>query len=97
MTTRKNLFASFILALSLAIALPPTASANEAGTESGDDVAVVFDLVVLRPIGFVGLVGGTLVFIGSLPFTLSTWTVPKAFNALVRGPAVYTFARELGE
>lgn len=96
-TPLKRFITSLSLALFLAVNLPNTALANEQGTESGDDVAIVFDLVILRPVGLVATVAGTLIFIGSLPISLSTWSIPKAFRALVKKPAVYTFVRTLGE
>ena len=93
----KKMIASLSLAMFLAVSLPGVALANEQGTESGDDVAIVFDLLILRPVGLVATVAGAVIFVGSLPISLSTWSVPKAFRALVARPAAYTFARTLGE
>lgn len=93
----KKMITSLSLAVFLAVSVPTVALANEQGTESGDDVAIIFDLVVLRPVGLVATVAGTLIFVGSLPISLSTWSIPKAFRALVKRPAVYTFVRTLGE
>jgi hypothetical protein len=85
------------LAVFLGVSLPNMAFANETGTETGDDVAVVFDLVVLRPVGLVATAAGLLIFVGSLPISIPTLSVGKALNALVVGPSRYTFVRELGE
>lgn len=93
----KKMIASLYLAMFLALSLPGVALANEQGTETGDDVAIVFDLIILRPVGLVATVAGAVIFIGSLPISLSTWSVGKAFRALVQRPAVYTFVRTLGE
>lgn len=93
----KRLITSLFLAVFLAVSLPNAALANEQGTESGDDAAIIFDLMILRPVGLVATVAGTLIFIGSLPISLSTWSIPKAFRALVQKPAAYTFVRTLGE
>ena len=93
----KRSIASLSLAMFLAVSLPGVAQANEQGTESGDDVAIVFDLLILRPVGLVATVAGVVIFVGSLPISLPTWSVPKAFRALVARPAAYTFARTLGE
>jgi len=95
-----SLFKKIIMATSIAVflaAATPPAMANEQGTESGDDVAIILDLMVLRPAGLVATVAGTLIFIGSLPISLPTLSVGKTFNALVVSPAYYTFARRLGE
>jgi hypothetical protein len=97
MHSLKALITSLSLAIFLAVSLPGTALANERGTETGDDVAVILDLMVLRPVGLVATVGGVIIFIGSLPISLPTGSVGKAFRALVAKPASYTFWRKLGE
>lgn len=96
MQNLKKIITSLSLALFLAVSLPSVALANESGTEPGDDVNVLLDLAVLRPIGFIGLVGGTVIYIVSIPFTLPTGNAKKSFRALVERPAAYTFTRELG-
>jgi len=53
--------------------------------------------LILRPVGLVATVGGVIIFVGSLPISLPTWSVGKTFRALVARPAVYTFWRTLGE
>ncbi len=97
MQTIKKLITSLSLAALLAVSLPNLALANERGTESGDDISIVMDLVILRPVGVIATTAGLLVFIGSLPISIPTLSVGKAFNALVVTPAHYTFVRELGE
>jgi hypothetical protein len=97
MTTFKRLMAALSIVLFLGVSAPGTAVANDSGTESGDDVSIILDLVILRPVGLVATVAGTLIFVGSLPISLPTLSVGKAFNALVVNPAKYTFVRELGD
>lgn len=97
MHSLKALITSLSLAIFLTISLPGTALANERGTETGDDVSIILDLLVLRPVGLVATVGGTVIFVCSLPISLPTGSVGKAFNALMARPAVYTFWRTLGE
>ena len=97
MHSLKALITSLSLAIFLAISLPGTALANERGTEIGDDVSIILDLLVLRPVGLVATVGGTVIFVCSLPISLPTGSVGKTFNALMARPAVYTFWRTLGE
>lgn len=96
MSTFKKLVTALSIALFLTVSAPGTVLANENGTESGDDAAIVLDLILLRPIGLVATVVGTLFFVGSLPISLPTLSVGKTFNALVAAPAKYTFVRELG-
>jgi hypothetical protein len=93
----KKLVTMLSLVMFMAISLPNMALANEKGTESGDDVSIVLDLAILRPVGLVATVAGVVIFVGSLPISLPTLSVGKAFNALVATPAQYTFWRTLGE
>lgn len=58
---------------------------------------MLFDLVVLRPLGLVGTVLGTAAFVVSLPFSLPTKSTDEAAQKLVVDPATYTFARPLGQ
>jgi len=97
MSQFKKVMMAISLALLLVTAIQPPAMANERGTESGDDVAIIFDLIILRPAGLVATVGGTAIFICSLPISLPTLSVGKAFRALVVNPAHYTFVRTLGD
>jgi hypothetical protein len=59
--------------------------------------AMTFDLFVMRPLGLVGTVLGTAVFIVSLPVDLITWNFADPATRLVRDPARYTFVRALGD
>lgn len=93
----KKVVTALALGMFLTLSAPNMALANTSGTESGDDVAIVLDLLVLRPAGLIATIGGLAIFIGSLPISLPTLSVGKAFNSLVATPARYTFVRELGE
>lgn len=93
--TRKFL-ASLLLAAFLVSVAPAPVQASTPETD-GDDVAIIFDLLILRPVGLVATVAGTVIFIGSLPISLPTLSVGKSFNALVKEPAKYTFWRTLGD
>lgn len=60
--------------------------------------AMVFDLVVVRPLGLVATLLGTGVFILNLPLTPFEKDAPQApFQRLMADPARYTFSRPLGE
>lgn len=97
MPTFRKLLTVLSLAMFLAVTLPGSAQANDAGTETGDELAVTFDLLILRPVGVVATGAGLVIFVGSLPISLATLSVGKAFSALVVGPARYTFMRPLGD
>jgi len=94
----KNLLPALGLSL-LLIATAPMASANASsdGKELGDDISIIIDLVLFRPIGLVTTIGGTVAYVASLPISLPTQSAGKTFNALVVGPARYTFIRPLGD
>ncbi len=97
MMAARKLTSILLLTVVLGISMPSVSSANADGTEDGDDVAVVFDLFILRPAGVVATAGGFVIFVGSLPISLATLSVKKTFYALVVNPARYTFVRKIGE
>jgi hypothetical protein len=57
---------------------------------------MMFDLLVLRPMGFVGVVTGPIVFVVSLPFSAAGGNIEQAADQLVFKPALWTFYRPLG-
>ncbi|WP_323002520.1 hypothetical protein [Denitromonas sp.] len=84
------------LVLAAALAAAPV-HAQEAGSVTGDkatDMAV--DLVVVRPLGFVGAVIGTVGFVLALPFTVPSGSVGETAEAWIGEPLEYTFNRPLG-
>lgn len=76
--------------------LPQMVLAEEAIDESPNEWAMVGDLLVARPIGAVLTVGGTAVWLVSLPFTLLAGSASEAAGTLIGGPAEATFMRCLG-
>jgi hypothetical protein len=90
----------FLLAAVLAFtwaASPALAAEKKYVTgEDRDAKAMMFDLVVLRPLGLVGFAVGTAFFIVSLPFSLLGGNTGEAAQKLVAEPAKYTFTRPLG-
>ena len=62
-----------------------------------DGEKMVLDAVVLRPIGLVTTVAGTVIYTVSLPFSLLGGNEPAARENLIKEPARYTFKRPLGE
>ena len=73
--------------------------AKEKQSITGEDrnaVSMMFDLVVLRPLGLVATVVGTAFFVVSLPFSILGGNTDEAANKLVVAPAKYTFTRPLG-
>jgi hypothetical protein len=71
--------------------LTPQLITKPTGTE------IMFDLVIMRPLGMVGLALGTTLFVASLPFLLVTRSAENAADALVDEPFEFTFVRGMGE
>ncbi|MDA8421167.1 MAG: hypothetical protein M0039_07905 [Pseudomonadota bacterium] len=90
----KKLVVTAVLAgLLMGLAAAPQAYASQ----EGDGGAILLDLLVLRPVGLVTLVAGSVIFVGALPFSLPSRSVGETFDTLVKHPAYYTFIRHLGD
>jgi len=71
-------------------------NANPAG--SGNDApAIIADIFVCRPLGFLALAGGSALYVLSLPFTIPAKGKEEAKRTLILFPYHYTFIRRLGE
>ena len=98
---RKNAKSWVVFAVIVAlIAMPFATSALaqeyfETKEPSGD--AMLYDTIVLRPVGFVATVVGSVFWLISLPFSAAGDNVDTATEKLVKEPAAYTFKRPLGE
>lgn len=87
---------AFLLA---AVMLSMTAVPAEAATmeEEPSSTAIVFDVLITRPLGIVATAVGAAVFIVGLPFTIPTRSVGIAAEKLVADPLKFTFRRPVGE
>jgi hypothetical protein len=93
--------ASWLMAATLATSQHAFASAasssgyeNAANPSAG---AIFFDTLVVRPVGLIGTVAGTAVFLVSLPFSALGGNVSNVADEMVVAPAHYTFVRPIGE
>ena len=97
---RRFLAASCALVLLLGAAAPAYSSSESMRAQMSGTAPVspAFDALVLRPLGFVTLVGGSALFLVSLPFVAITrpHEVGKPFKVLVAAPAKYVWADPLG-
>lgn len=84
-----------VLAIAMVTALPAMAEEQLPEERRGGDMAV--DLVLARPIGLLSIIGGSVLFVVSLPFTIPSGSVGAAADELVRKPINYTFRRPLGQ
>ena len=76
--------------------IPQMVMAQNAVDKRPNEWAMVGDLIVARPIGAVLTVGGTAVWLVSLPFTLLAGHAGEAAGSLIGGPFEATFMRCLG-
>ena len=99
-TLRKQSLIFFLLAVVLFFTWAASpALAKEKQVITGEDrnaVSMMFDLVLLRPLGLVATVVGTAFFVVSLPFSALGGNTGEAAKKLVVEPAKYTFSRPLG-
>jgi hypothetical protein len=58
---------------------------------------MIFDFILLRPIGIVATILGTSVFVVSLPFSAAGGNSKEAYQKMMVEPASYTFKRPLGD
>lgn len=64
--------------------------------ENPNGFAMLGDFVVARPVGLLLTVGGTALWLVSLPFTLLAGNAGDAADNLILGPGEQTFMRCLG-
>ncbi|MDR5868329.1 hypothetical protein [Halomonas koreensis] len=85
------------LALALAVAGQPAWAADGRDAEARPSGgAMVADALVARPLLAAATLGGTAVFLVSLPFSALGGNVEGAAETLIRTPAEATFRRCLG-
>ncbi len=99
-TLRRQSLLFFLLAAVLLFtwaASPALAKRKQSITgEDRNAVSMMFDLVLLRPLGLAATVVGTAFFVVSLPFSILGGNTGEAAKKLMVEPAKYTFTRPLG-
>ena len=99
-TLRRQSLIFFLLAAVLLFtwaASPALAKQKQSITgEDRNAVSMMFDLVLLRPLGLAATVVGTAFFVVSLPFSVLGGNTGEAAKKLMVEPAKYTFTRPLG-
>jgi len=58
---------------------------------------MIYDTLVIRPVGMIATAVGSIIFVISLPFSALTDSVDDAKEKLVKDPYRFTFKRPLGE
>lgn len=86
-----------IIAVLLTLTLVIILSSSMAFADKDKDVDVMADALVLKPIGFAALIGGTAIFVISLPIAAITRSIGTTADVLVKQPFEYVFIRPIGE
>ncbi len=92
---------SLVIAIITALLIVPFASTGLAEEyferEDPSGGMMIFDFIVVRPVGIVATLVGSVFYVISLPFSLLGENSEEAGEALFNEPAAYTFKRPLGE
>lgn len=83
----------FFLIFSFVFSFNSLALSRDNSPETVSGAAVVADIFVLRPLGFVGFILGTGAFVISLPVTIPFNSSHEVAKVLVFEPYRYTFKR----
>jgi hypothetical protein len=103
MSLRKGIIIGIVaMVLYGIVGLPPVVWAQETYTPQQMETKptgteIMFDLLVMRPVGMVGLAMGTTLFVAALPFLLVTGSAENAADTLVDEPFTFTFVRGMGQ
>ncbi len=84
----------FFIVLIISFLIVNLFSNSFADDQTRRDEMNILDVVLARPLGIVGGIIGTGIFIISLPFTIPTKSVDKAANMFIIEPFKFSFVRE---
>ncbi len=95
---RRTIAAFVTLVVIMSIASPAMAQTRARSQQEAANAPVVFDVLVMRPVGFVSLLIGTGLFVASTPLVLVTrpHQVDVPFEKLVVKPAKFLWSDSLG-
>ena len=85
-----------IVAILIAMLILASASLVYAG-EQPDTTNMVADIVIVRPLGFAALIGGSVLYIISWPIAAITHSTDRTYQAFVKEPCDFVFKRPIGE
>jgi len=83
--------------LLLATLATPVLAQNPVEVHEKTAEGMAADLVVLRPLGLVSTVLGSVVYVVGLIFSVPGGNAAESGEILVKSPAKFTFARPLGD
>ena len=94
---KKSLVISIIAALLIVPFASTVLAKDYFERENPSGGAMIFDVIVVRPVGIVATAVGSVFYVISLPFSLLGQNAGEAGQAFIKEPAAYTFKRPLGE
>ena len=94
---KKSLIITIIAAMLIMPLATSALAAEYWDTEDPSGGEMVFDFVVLRPVGLVATAVGSVFFVVSSPFAALGGNMDTAKEKLVKDPAAFTFKRPLGQ
>lgn len=92
----KTFFASCVVAATIAFSVPAQAY-DPVIDDTPSSEAMVFDLFIARPLGLVGTIVGTAVYVVALPINLLSMNLEDPAQRLIIEPLEFTFVRDLGD
>jgi hypothetical protein len=94
---KKSLITMIIAAMMVMPLTTPAVAGEYFEAEDPSGGAMMFDFVVVRPVGIVATAVGCVFFVVSSPFSALGGNIDSASEKLVKDPVAYTFKRPLGE
>ncbi|RZU46777.1 hypothetical protein EV700_1159 [Fluviicoccus keumensis] len=95
-TTRRAIAGLLLLTAGLTANISVADELDDQLNQRPSAAAMTIDAVIARPMLFAGTLGGTALFVATLPFSALGGKVEEAANTLVVGLAKSTFTRCLG-
>ena len=89
--------AVFLMISFLVVSLHGFASAQGDPSSAPSGGAIVADILLFRPLGFLGIIAGTAGVVISSPVTIPFNQTHEAVELLIMQPYRYTFERPLGK
>lgn len=89
--------AAVVLSVACGTDLAGTAERPFQARHEADDIPVVIDVLILRPVGLAACVVGLAAAVIALPFAIPSKSTDKVYRALIAEPFLYTFKRPLGK
>ena len=94
---KRIMLATLIASLVITPFATPALAQDYFEKEDPSGASMLFDTIMVRPIGIIATAVGAVFYVVSLPFSALGDNVGEAGEKLIKEPARYTFQRPLGE